>query len=107
MPKTSKVVSNILSLWGMADFGSNSTDTYALSMTYDAAQGCRVYTLSAGYSHGTFYNATRFNVGAQTQTFVRGSWKPEYGLGTYGFDPQTQTVWAVINYAADFAATCQ
>jgi hypothetical protein len=107
VPKTSKVTSNILSLWGMADFASSSTDVYALSMTYDAVRTCKTYTLAAGFSKGNFYNATRFNVGAQTQTFVKGAYNPEYGLGTYGFDPETQTVWAVINYVSDFAAVCQ
>jgi hypothetical protein len=35
--------------------------------------------------------------------FVVGSWKEEYGLGTYGVDPATKTAWAVINYNGDFA----
>jgi hypothetical protein len=35
---------------------------------------------------------------------VTGPWKASYGLGTYGVDPGTKTVWAVLNYNADFAA---
>jgi hypothetical protein len=107
IPKTAKVASNILSLWGMGNLGSDSTDVYALSMSYDTAPACRTYALAAGYFHGSFYNATRFNVGAQTQKFVKGPWRADYGLGTYGFDPTTKTAWAVINYISDFAVTCQ
>ena len=35
--------------------------------------------------------------------FVKGSWKPDYPLGTYGVDASTKTAWAVINYNGDFA----
>ena len=39
-----------------------------------------------------------------TKQFVLGPYKTSYGLGTYGLDLKTQTVWAVINYNGDFAA---
>jgi hypothetical protein len=38
-----------------------------------------------------------------TKRFVKGPWKPAYGLGTYGVDPKTKTAWAVINFNGDFA----
>ncbi len=37
--------------------------------------------------------------------YVAGPWKSGYELGTYGFDPKTNTAWAVINYTGDFAVT--
>jgi hypothetical protein len=34
---------------------------------------------------------------------VLGPWNPIYKLGTYGIDPRTNTVWAVLNYNGQFA----
>jgi hypothetical protein len=38
-----------------------------------------------------------------TREFKPGPYVSGYELGTYGFDPDTRTAWAVINYNADFA----
>jgi hypothetical protein len=38
-----------------------------------------------------------------TSKFVPGPYVSGYGPGTYGFDPNTRTAWAVINYNGDFA----
>ncbi len=35
--------------------------------------------------------------------FVVGPWSEGDSLGTYGVDPVTKTVWAVINFEEDFA----
>ena len=43
------------------------------------------------------------HAGSSIKKFVVGPWKAEYGLGTYGVDPKTNTAWAVINYNSDFA----
>jgi hypothetical protein len=35
--------------------------------------------------------------------FIAGPWKSTYGLGTYGIDFATRTVWAVVSHAGTFA----
>ncbi len=37
--------------------------------------------------------------------FIFGPYKQEYGFGTYGIDPYSKTVWAVVNYNSDFVVT--
>lgn len=113
-------VSHILSLWGMADNlslydeeieglmpddnESGETDIYTLSMT------CNPLKDGSGKNHKKFclaakgesrwINAVDLNYGG-TKNFIRGPWRPEYGLGTWGID--TDSVWAVINHDGDFA----
>ena len=100
--------SDILTLWGMADLGSDQTDTYVLSMSYDHHRllpfqfGKGLLGLAARDENGDWVNAVDMNFGG-TKKFVLGPWKPGYGLGTYGIDLKTHTAWAVINYNADFA----
>jgi hypothetical protein len=100
--------SDILTLWGMADLGSDQTDVYALSMSYDRHRlipyqfGRGLFGLSTEDQEGNWINAVDKNFGG-SKRFVLGPWKPSYGLGTYGIDLRTHTVWAVINYNADFA----
>jgi hypothetical protein len=126
-PKDNDVLdSDILTLWGMADSlatnftdSGNSnyhymyvvpnttlTDTYVLSMTY--APGHSEHLGNGGFgiatkdAAGNWINAVDNNVGG-TKTFVKGTWKSNYGLGAYGVDASTKTAWAVINYTGDFA----
>jgi len=100
--------SDILTLWGMADLGSEQTDVYTLSLSYDHHRpfpiqlGRGLYGLATRDQDGDWINAVDRNFGG-TKKFVLGPWKPGYELGTYGIDLRTQTVWAVINYTADFA----
>jgi hypothetical protein len=108
---TCDTASNTLSLWGMvAALGSDETDVYTLSMTYDRRRlrpehlGNGGFGLATRAANGDWINAVDKNTGG-TKTFVMGSWEPGYELGTYGFDPRTQTAWAVINYNGDFAVT--
>jgi hypothetical protein len=104
------IASNIVSLWGMEDFGRSDTDVYVLSMTYSEKRvngkhlGNGGYRLAGIDASGQWVNAVDLNIGKQKKKFVKGPYKPEYGLGTYGIDQETGTVWAVINYCADFAA---
>jgi Calcineurin-like phosphoesterase len=102
-------VSNFLSLWGMTDFGTDQTDVYTLSMTYEGKEtpfrlgrggGLAIATKDES---GHWVNAVDVNIGASTKRFVEGPWKVQYGLGTYGIDPKTHTAWAVIDYTGDFA----
>jgi hypothetical protein len=100
--------SDILSLWGMADLGTDQTDVFALSLTYDPRKaplerlGKGLFGLATKDDRGNWINAVDRNFGG-TKKFVRGAWKPGYGLGTYGVDPATKTAWAVINHNSDFA----
>ena len=100
--------SDILSLWGMADLGTEQTDTYVLSMSYKFNRGWHfrggLFGIAALDSKGRWRNAVDLNFGGR-KMFILGPYKPWYKLGTYGIDPYTKTVWAVVNYNADFAVT--
>jgi hypothetical protein len=91
----------------MADLGSERTDVYTLSMSYDHHRllpfqlGRGLFGLATQDQEGNWINAVDKNFGG-TKKFVLGPWKPGYGLGTYGIDVRSHTVWAVINYNADF-----
>jgi hypothetical protein len=101
--------SAILSLWGTTDIGSSNGDTIALSMSFDrnsvsdATLVSGNFGLAAVDSAGNLTGAVAQNVGG-TPNFVFGPWKASYTLGTYGVDPDTNTVWAVVNHAGRFAA---
>lgn len=100
--------SDILTLWGMADLGSDQTDVYTLSMSYDHHKllpiqlGKGLLGLATRDQDGNWVNAVDMNFGG-TKKFVFGPWEPGYELGTYGIDLKTHTAWAVINYKSDFA----
>lgn len=108
-----KLKSHIVSLWGMAELGTEQTDTYVLSMSIDVFPTILdfkgIKKLKDGkigiatYVDDEWVNAVDENFGEGEKNFVIGKYKPEYGLGTYGVDPKTKTAWAVLNYNADFA----
>ena len=103
------LASNILYLTGMGDLGREQTDVYTLSISYhpdklqpnDFKEG--LFTLATKDGDGNWVNAVDNNSGG-TKTFVAGSWKKGYALGTYGIDQRKKSVWAVINYNGNFAA---
>jgi hypothetical protein len=100
--------SNLLTLWGMAPLGTTTTDTYALSMSFDAGKGghdgfANLGVLAAKDAKGKWVKAVDLNVGGGVQRFVVGPWQPQDTLGTYGVDPATNTAWAVVNYNGSFA----
>jgi len=127
-PATAGHASDMFTLWGMADslatnFTDTSnlnynykyvvpdtthTDTFTLSMSYapssvTAAQLQNgLFGLATKAANGNFVNALNGNNGGALK-FVQGPWDPSYGLGTYGVDTDTNTAWAVINHASDFA----
>jgi hypothetical protein len=94
--------SDVLTLWGMHNaIGSDEGDTYALSVRYDpTARGALALVGKA--DDGRWLPAATRNFGG-TPRFVAGPWKAGYGLGTYGVDHATQTVWAVVNRGGEFA----
>jgi len=110
--KSHDTASDILTLWGMAGtLGSDQTDVYTLSMSYDSHFGQMQGNLKSGLfglttkdANGNWINAVSKNFGG-TEKFVLGPWNSSYGLGTYGVDPSTHTAWAVINYNSQFAVT--
>jgi hypothetical protein len=108
-PKTSGLLSDIFTIWGMAnELKEVKTDTYCLSMSYDPSQVSdelaktgKVGIATRGAS--TWENAVSQNVGG-TAKFVEGAYNSAtHSLGSWGVDVATKTFWAVINYNADFA----
>jgi len=91
--------SNILTLWGLTDLGSDVTDTFVLSLSYDPTKvtDLRNFGLITREFGGSWtYAGTNF---------VTGKWNSSYGLGTYGVDLSTNTAWAVLNHNSDFAVS--
>ena len=117
--------SDLFTLWGLVDNLSlydealtgnlpngdegQVTDTYTLSISYNPRKirGSKLlrgsFCIAARDEDDAWVNAVELNEGS-TQTFKRGPWKPSYELGTYGVDPSTKTVWAVLNHESDFVA---
>jgi hypothetical protein len=108
-PKTKGINSDILTLWGMAGLGTGQTGVFTLSLSYDhdsvnheeLKRG--LFGLVTKDTQGNWVNAEDKNFGGKKK-FVYGPWFSDYELGTYGVDPHTKTVWAVINYNGDFVA---
>ena len=108
-PKTSVTASDIFTLWGMASgLGTTVSDTYALSLSFDAT-GLTATQLQSGSfglatvdDKGAWINAVTQNFGG-TKRFVLGAYDPSYTLGTYGVDTIRNTAWSVINYNSSFA----
>lgn len=97
-----EVKSDVFTLWGMQenvnDFG---VEPYVLSLSYDpAARG--PLALKVKNEDGLWVNAVAGNNGG-TPKFIVGPWKGGYALGTYGINPASRTVWAVVNHASEFA----
>jgi hypothetical protein len=106
--KTTGTLSHILTLWGMTTtMGSTQSDTYTLSMSYypDSVNNSQAEKgfigLATPGANGKWVNAVSRNSGGTTK-FVYGPWQSSYGLGTYGVDTSTKTVWAIINYDGNF-----
>ncbi|HUL00860.1 MAG TPA: hypothetical protein VLX29_08400, partial [Nitrospirota bacterium] len=106
--RTQGIESDIFTLWGMTDLGTEQTDVFTLSMSYDHNRANReeiehgLFALVTKDSQGKWVNAVDKNFGG-IKKFVHGPWQQGYGLGTYGVDPHTYTAWAVINHNSDFA----
>jgi hypothetical protein len=102
--ETAGTASDILVLWGMGySMGSNLTDVYTLSLSYDKTKASSSLVLATPDGNGNWINAVDQNLGG-AKTFVSGPWKAGYALGTYGLDTTNGLVWAVINYNGYFAA---
>ena len=102
------VRSNIFMLRGLAELGSEQTDTYALSLSYQHPNlppvqgGEGTLGLVTKDKNGQWVNAVDMNFGG-TKKFVYRPYKSTDELGTYGVDLKAGTVWAVINFEGEFA----
>jgi hypothetical protein len=108
--RSATTASDIITLWGMEkEFGLGLTANYVFSMSYDPKSVSKLqiqngqFGLATPDASGNWINAVNQNFGGK-KSFVFGPYSPQYTLGTYGVDSQTNTVWAVINYNSDFAA---
>ncbi|NDY71725.1 metallophosphoesterase [Desulfobacter hydrogenophilus] len=117
--------SDLFTLWGLVDNlslydeeltgnlpngdESQVTDTYTLSISYNPRKirGSKLmrggFCIAARDENDAWVNAVELNEGG-TKIFKRGPWKSGYELGTYGVDPSSKTVWAVLNHESDFVA---
>lgn len=123
-PMPEDCASAVLKIWGMADnlslYSSASeplpnadesqvTDTYALSLGYEPARVSMralrmgLFGMKAQNEEGEWVDAVDLNSTGGKQ-FVFGPWQANYGLGTYGVDPFTRTVWAVVDHEGTFVA---
>lgn len=100
------LASDIFLLWGMGSaLGSEETDTFVLSLSYDmepTAWGAGDFGIVSRDERGNWVNAVNKNFGG-SKKFVHGPWQAGYGLGTYGVDSSSKIAWAVINYNGEFA----
>ena len=102
-PKVNGVLSDVLVLQGMySNLGSQQTDPFPLSMSASGVTAQAALSIATLNSSGVWTNAVNENFGG-AKTFVNGPWKSTYGVGTYGIDTNTNTVWAVLNYNGPFA----
>ncbi|MDD4881996.1 MAG: metallophosphoesterase, partial [Gallionellaceae bacterium] len=123
--KPAGAASAVLKLWGMAENlslfdaslvgrlpnadGTTVGDPYVLSLSYDGAAvrptALRTgnFCLQARDADGNWVKAVNLNEGG-SEKFVYGPWKSSYGLGTYGVDANSRTVWAVLDRDGEFVA---
>jgi hypothetical protein len=88
--------------------GSDHTDKYVMSMSYDPAK-VRPKSISSGHfglvtrgADGQWINAVEANSGGAA-TFIDGPWQRGYALGSHGIDRKRHRVWAVLNHEGAFA----
>ena len=102
--------SDVLTLWGTSEIGTNQTDTVTISLSYNPASVTPAQAVSGAFclagkdAFGHWVNAVDLNAGG-IRKFVFGSYSSSYPLGTYGVDTTSHTVWAVVNHSGDFTAT--
>jgi hypothetical protein len=108
-PAESGLSSDILVLSGMSLLPGQWTDQYVLSMSTSSGKGkgfsqngSNKNILLTQDQNGKWVSAVSMNIGGTAQ-FVTGPWQAGYGLGTYGVDPRTNSVWAVLDYDGEFA----
>jgi hypothetical protein len=105
-PATPDTSSDLLTLWGLADAGSDVSDPYVLSMTFGAtapepADG-GTFGIASQDGNGNWLNAVLSNAGG-SPAFVAGPWTPGAVTGTWGVDAASHTAWAALDRGGTFA----
>lgn len=109
-----------LSIWGIADNlalndpeltgqlpnadETDEADVFVLQLSGAKAKDFRAdgsFGLATLDADGRWVKAVAENHGG-TARFVRGAYREGYELGTYGVDPRTKDVWAVIDHGGTF-----
>ncbi|MCX7725757.1 MAG: metallophosphoesterase [Chitinispirillaceae bacterium] len=94
LTNSDSICSDILRLWGIENgIGTDIGDVYVLSMSYsNDIKGALAIMLRN--SNGEWIKPASMDV--SNSKFIIGQWKSSYGLGFYGIDPATKTVWVVL-----------
>lgn len=94
--------SDILSMWGINnEIGSEMGDWFTLELSYKGELAGPI-SLVTKDNNGNWINPSAMNDEVM-QKFIIGKYKENFEPGTYGIDPKTKTVWAVINNGGEFA----
>ncbi len=109
-PKSANTVSDIVSVWGLADLASASTDTVKVVVNFSptAAGVTNASSVVLGVrdpKSGTWINAVDYNLAGSVKTRVDGDFNAAPNtLGTYGVDLANGVAYAVVNgNAREFA----
>jgi len=92
----------------VVEISGTEGDTFVLSLSYDEATLISLFGSEANVElgwlneSGEWVKAVSGNTGG-TEQFIEGAWDETYGLGSYGVDVDTNSVWAVINHNSSFA----
>ena len=101
-----QIVSAILDLGGLSLLPGGQTDTFVLSLSYDAERlgdsGPTDLMLATPDGLGAWVPAVQANASGIARV-VTGPWTPDMPLGTMGVDPDSHTAWAVVNHGGRFA----
>ncbi|HVN97824.1 MAG TPA: metallophosphoesterase [Syntrophorhabdaceae bacterium] len=101
-PRNEDTISDIFFLWGLGELGATTTDTYAVSVSFEprmVREGVKHVFLATRDGHGHWVKAGN--------NFVVGPYESHYSVGTYGVDPKTKTAWAVTNQVGGEFAVMQ
>jgi hypothetical protein len=92
--------SDVFTLSGVPVVSGSETDIFVLELSMTGVdEGSMLGWLNAD---NEWVNAVDGNTNGLS-LFVAGAWNASYGLGTYGVDVATNTVWAVLNHNSEFA----
>lgn len=107
-PKAANTVSDIVSVWGLADLSSLSTDTVKVAVSFNPATVINSGSVVLGVRDpktGNWINAVDYNVTGSNKLRVDGNYQNAPNtLGTYGVDLTNSVAYAVVNgNAREFA----
>lgn len=92
--------SDVFTLSGVPVISGSETDIFVLELSMTGVdEGSMLGWLNGD---NEWVNAVEGNTNG-LPAFVAGAWNASYGLGTYGVNVATNTVWAVLNHNSEFA----